>query len=86
MRLIGGVTTRWLFGDHLGPHFLDSADQPVLMIEARGVFARRRFHRSKAHLVLSAMRHRAQPLSGLNRLTDLDLLLVQEAARGSAAP
>nr|WP_254882115.1 cryptochrome/photolyase family protein [Streptomyces sp. NA03103] len=29
------------------------------MIEARSVFRRRRFHRAKAHLVLSAMRHRA---------------------------
>jgi deoxyribodipyrimidine photolyase-related protein len=28
----------------------------------------------------------AQPLSGLDRLTDLDALLAQEAARGSAAP
>lgn len=27
------------------------------MIEARSVFRRRRFHRAKAHLVLSAMRH-----------------------------
>jgi deoxyribodipyrimidine photolyase-related protein len=32
------------------------------MIEARSVFARRRFHRAKAHLVLSAMRHRAAEL------------------------
>ena len=54
--------TRWLFGDQLGPHFLDVPDQPVLMIESRRVFARRRFHRQKAHLVLSAMRHRAAEL------------------------
>src|SRR6195952_2344992 len=53
---------RWLFGDQLGPHFLDDADQNVLMIESRAVFARRRFHRQKAHLVLSAMRHRAAEL------------------------
>ena len=32
------------------------------MIESRGVFAGRRFHRAKAHLVLSAMRHRAAEL------------------------
>lgn len=32
------------------------------MIEARSVFRRRRFHRAKAHLVLSAMRHRAAEL------------------------
>ena len=34
----------------------------VLLIECRAVFARRRFHRQKAHLVLSAMRHRAAEL------------------------
>ncbi len=32
------------------------------MIEARSVFRRRRFHRAKAHLVLSAMRHHAAEL------------------------
>src|SRR5689334_9223708 len=53
---------RWLFGDQLGRHFLDDANQPVLMIESRAVFRRRRFHRAKAHLVLSAMRHRAAEL------------------------
>ena len=53
---------RWLFGDQLGPHFLDAADQPVLMVEAHRVLARRPFHRQKAHLVLSAMRHRAAEL------------------------
>ncbi|MFJ8094949.1 cryptochrome/photolyase family protein [Streptomyces griseofuscus] len=59
----------WLFGDQLGPHFLtpDGADgpgrgAPVVIIEARSVFRRRRFHRAKAHLVLSAMRHRAAEL------------------------
>jgi len=55
----GDGTVRWLFGDQLGPHFLDGADQRVLLVESRKVFARRRFHRQKAHLVLSAMRHRA---------------------------
>jgi deoxyribodipyrimidine photolyase-related protein len=62
MRLTGLVTRRWLFGDQLGPHFLDGADQPVLMVEARGVFSRRRVHRAKAQLLLSAMRHRAAEL------------------------
>ncbi|MFJ7044573.1 cryptochrome/photolyase family protein [Streptomyces sp. NPDC101112] len=53
----------WLFGDQLGPHFLAGrSDTPVVMIEARSVFRRRRFHRAKAHLVLSAMRHRAAEL------------------------
>ncbi|MBA8794846.1 deoxyribodipyrimidine photolyase-related protein [Friedmanniella endophytica] len=53
---------RWLFGDQLGPHFLDGTRQKVLMIESKRVFARRRFHRQKAHLILSAMRHRADEL------------------------
>ncbi|MDG5806478.1 cryptochrome/photolyase family protein [Streptomyces ossamyceticus] len=53
----------WLFGDQLGPHFLTGrSDTPMVMIEARSVFRRRRFHRAKAHLVLSAMRHRAAEL------------------------
>jgi deoxyribodipyrimidine photolyase-related protein len=58
----------WLFGDQLGPHFLvpggdgPDRDTPLLMIEARSVFRRRRFHRAKAHLVLSAMRHRTAEL------------------------
>ena len=56
------TTRRWLFGDQLGPHFLEDAHQPVLMIESKAVFARRTFHRAKAHLVLSAMRHRAAEL------------------------
>jgi deoxyribodipyrimidine photolyase-related protein len=53
---------RWCFADQLGPHFLDDKDQPVLLIEARSVLRRRRFHRQKAHLVLSALRHRAAEL------------------------
>jgi deoxyribodipyrimidine photolyase-related protein len=53
---------RWLFADQLGPHFLDDASQPVLLIESKGVFRRRAFHRQKAHLVLSALRHRAAEL------------------------
>ena len=55
-------TRRWLFADQLGPHFLDAPDQPVLLIESRAVLRRRRFHRQKAHLVLSALRHRAAEL------------------------
>jgi deoxyribodipyrimidine photolyase-related protein len=53
---------RWLFGDQLGPYFLDSSIQKVLLIESQRVFRRRRFHRQKAHLILSAMRHRAVEL------------------------
>ncbi|MGI9197348.1 MAG: cryptochrome/photolyase family protein [Candidatus Nanopelagicales bacterium] len=63
------TTTRWILGDQLGPHFLgpdedpgDHGTEPVLMIEARSAFRRRRYHRAKAHLILSAMRHRAAEL------------------------
>lgn len=56
------MTLRWLFGDQLGPHFVHDHVGPILLVESRAVFARRRFHRAKAHLVLSAMRHRAREL------------------------
>ncbi|WP_060888292.1 cryptochrome/photolyase family protein [Streptomyces caniscabiei] len=63
----------WLFGDQLGPHFLAGpSDTPVVMIEARSVFRRRRFHRAKAHLVLSAMRHRAAELGDRVRYVRAD--------------
>jgi len=51
-----------LFADQLGPHYLDFPHQPVLLLEARAVFRRRRFHRQKAHLLLSGLRHRAREL------------------------
>ncbi len=41
---------------------MDDDEQQVLIVESRRVFARHRFHRAKAHLVLSAMRHRAAEL------------------------
>ena len=63
------TTPHWIFGDQLGPHFLTPTGEggpgrgaPVVMIEARSVLRRRRLHRAKAHLVLSAMRHRAAEL------------------------
>ncbi|WP_033826284.1 cryptochrome/photolyase family protein [Kitasatospora sp. MBT63] len=70
---MSGPRPHWVFGDQLGPHFLtpdgdgpdgDGPDPgaPVVMIEARSVLRRRRFHRAKAHLVLSAMRHAAAGL------------------------
>jgi deoxyribodipyrimidine photolyase-related protein len=52
--------TRWIFAGQLGPLFDDGG--PLLIIEARSVFARRPIHRAKAHLILSAMRHRAREL------------------------
>ena len=73
---------RWLFADQLGPHFLDT-DRPgqrVLLVESRRVFARRRFHRAKAHLVLSALRHRAAELG--ERAEHLRVDRYAEALRG----
>jgi (6-4)DNA photolyase len=57
-----GGSRRWLFGDQLGPHFLDGPDQPALLVESKAVFRRRRFHRRKAHLMLVAIRARAADL------------------------
>ncbi|CNE80012.1 deoxyribodipyrimidine photolyase--like protein [Mycobacterium tuberculosis] len=45
----------------MGPHFL-RPDSQIVMIESGGVFRRRHFRRAKAHLLLSAMRHRAAQL------------------------
>ena len=56
------MSRRWLFADQLGPHFLDDPAQPVLLIESRAAFARRPVHRRRAHLLLSALRHRAAEL------------------------
>ena len=55
---------RWLFADQLGPHFLDDWDGGVLLIESTAVLRRRRFHRAKAQLVVSAMQHLADELGG----------------------
>jgi deoxyribodipyrimidine photolyase-related protein len=46
-----------VFADQLGPHF--SLGGPLLLPEVLGQFAKRRYHRQKAHLILSAIRHRA---------------------------
>ena len=62
------MTRRWLFADQLGPHFLDEVGQPVLLIESRAAFGRRPVHRRRAHLVLSALRHRAAELGDQARL------------------
>ena len=81
---MGEAARRWLFGDQLGTHFLDDDDQRVLIVESRAVFARRRFHRQKAHLVLSAMRHRAAELG--ERCEYLRADTYREAVKGSAGP
>lgn len=52
------AATRWVQGDQLGAHFHDDADQ-IVLIEAKSLFRASRYHRQKAHLVLSAMQHLA---------------------------
>lgn len=65
-------TRRWLFADQLGPQFLDAPDQPVLLVESRAVLSRRPFHRAKAHLLLSGLRHRAAELGGQAMFLQVD--------------
>lgn len=57
-------TPLWLFADQLGREFYggEHAQRPVLLVEATSALRRRRFHRQKLHLVLSAVRHAAADL------------------------
>lgn len=55
-----GERTRWVFAGQLGSLFDDGG--PMMIVEARSVFGRRPMHRAKAHLLLSALRHRASEL------------------------
>ncbi|WP_328356864.1 cryptochrome/photolyase family protein [Mycobacterium sp. NBC_00419] len=57
-------TPLWLFADQLGPRVYggEHAHRPVLLVEATSALRRRRFHRQKLHLVLSALRHAAADL------------------------
>lgn len=61
------MARRWLFADQLGPHF-DVGRDGVLLVESTAALGRRRYHRQKLHLVLSALRHRAAELGDAARL------------------
>ena len=54
------MNDRWQFSfaDQLGPHFTVPGHR-LLLVESLKALQRRRFHRQKLHLVLSALRHRA---------------------------
>ena len=54
------ASLRWLCADQLGPHFDDGG--PIVIAEVVSPFRRRRYHRQKAHLILSALRHRVREL------------------------
>jgi len=73
------TTRRWLFADQLGPQFLDGPDQTALLVESRAAFGRRRYHRAKAHLLLSGLRHRALELG--DRAVFLQVDTYDEALR-----
>jgi len=60
LAVMTGSRVRILFADQLGPHFDDGG--PVLIPEVLGPFTRRAYHRQKAHLILSALRHRVREL------------------------
>jgi deoxyribodipyrimidine photolyase-related protein len=49
----------WLFGDQLGPRVYgdEHSTRPILLVEAQSALRRKRFHRQKLHLTLSALRH-----------------------------
>ena len=52
-------TPLWCFADQLSPNIYggEHAQRPILLVEADSALRRRRFHRQKLHLVLSALRH-----------------------------
>ncbi|WP_375388737.1 cryptochrome/photolyase family protein [uncultured Amnibacterium sp.] len=62
---------RILFGEQLGPQF-DDGDEPILLVESLAAFRKRPTHRAKAHLYLSAIRHRAAELGDRAELVRTD--------------
>ncbi|WP_059019001.1 cryptochrome/photolyase family protein [Mycobacterium sp. M26] len=67
-------TPLWLFADQLGPRVYggEHAHRPVLLVEAASALRRRRFHRQKLHLVVSALRHAAADLGERATLLQAD--------------
>ncbi|MFC7616301.1 cryptochrome/photolyase family protein [Actinokineospora soli] len=61
---MASATPLWLFADQLGPHVHggEHAHRPVVLIESGSALRRRRYHRQKLHIVLSALRHTAAEL------------------------
>ena len=57
-------TPLWLFADQLGPAVYggEHAHREVLLVEATSALRKRRYHRQKRHLVLSALRHADEDL------------------------
>jgi len=57
---------RWLTSEQLGPHFDDGGE--IAFVEVLEQYRRRPVHRQKAHLHLSALRHRAAELGDRARV------------------
>ena len=67
-------TPLWLFADQLGPAVYggEHAHREILLVEATSALRRRRYHRQKLHLVLSALRHAARDLADRATLLQTD--------------
>ncbi|SEH79622.1 deoxyribodipyrimidine photolyase-related protein [Mycolicibacterium rutilum] len=67
-------TPLWLFADQLGPavHGGEHAHREVLLIESDAALRKRRYHRQKLHLVLSALRHAHRDLGDRATLLKAD--------------
>jgi deoxyribodipyrimidine photolyase-related protein len=67
-------TPLWLFADQLGPAVYggEHGHREVLLIEASSALQRRRYHRQKLHLVLSALRHAHRDLGDRATLLKAD--------------
>lgn len=63
---MASAPVRFLTPDQLGPHFDDGG--PILLVDNRGALTRRPIHRQKAHLILSALYHRARELAERGKL------------------
>ena len=67
-------TPLWLFADQLGPavHGGEHAHREVVLVEAASALRKRRYHRQKLHLVLSALRHAKDDLGDRATLLEAD--------------
>ena len=79
-------TPLWLFADQLSPRAYggENAERPVLLVEATAALGRRRYHRQKLHLILSALRHAEQDLG--DRATLIRADTYSEALRSYGRP
>jgi deoxyribodipyrimidine photolyase-related protein len=70
-------TPLWLFADQLGPAVYggEHAHREVLLVEATSALRKRRYHRQKLHLVMSALRHAERDLGERATLLRTDTYL-----------